>query len=71
MLLVLLTDGIAKTATMSFILKEHDQKKPVSIDIIKFKKKIKVEKKGNGGIVYINTKFKVNISEFPLGDYNE
>ncbi|WP_102692344.1 Ger(x)C family spore germination protein [Rummeliibacillus pycnus] len=69
LLLNLLMNGKADTARMTFLYKEKDKKTPLTIDIIKFKKKLKEQ--GNTPKVDLNVTFEVNIDEFPSDHIGE
>ncbi|MGM9968201.1 MULTISPECIES: Ger(x)C family spore germination protein [unclassified Rummeliibacillus] len=63
LLLNLLAKGKSDTARMTFLYEEDDKKTPLTIDIIRLKKKIKQQ--GNSKRITINVKIEVNIDEFP------
>lgn len=69
LLLNLLAKGKSDIARMTFLYEENDKKSPLTIDIIRFKKKIKEH--GNSKKITINVKIEVNIAEFPIDHIGE
>ncbi|MEX3623245.1 Ger(x)C family spore germination protein [Viridibacillus arvi] len=65
LLLVLLSSGKATNAKISYLWENGDKKSPVSIDVIKVKRKWEIEEKGSTATIHLNYKLNVNIEEFP------
>ncbi|MGG0657677.1 Ger(x)C family spore germination protein [Rummeliibacillus pycnus] len=71
LLLVLAAYGKADYARLSYIFEEKDKKTPLTVDIIRYKKKIKIQEQGKSAKVYLNSTFEVNIDEYPLDHISE
>jgi len=70
-LLILAAYGKADSARLSYIFEEEDKKTPLTIDIIRYKKKIKIQEEGKSAKVYLNSTFEVNLDEYPLDHVSE
>lgn len=70
-LLILLTDGKANTARSTYIYEEDGTRTPLTVDILEFKKKIKIKEQGNSATVNITPSIEVNIDEFPIDHVND
>ena len=71
LLLILAAYGKADTARLSYIIEEKDKKTPLTIDIIRYKKKIKIQEQGKSAKVYLNSTLEVNIDEYPSDHIGE